>query len=104
MAEKFTKGELVACESYADNGALSHYNFVDENGDIIGFFCDEDAQIKNRMKREKAYANLFAAAPEMYRVLQGICFEKSARICEYAPESCKVCAISKALKKARGEE
>lgn len=40
---------------------------------------------------------------EMYRVLSGICFEKSARICDYAPESCKVCAINKALKKARGE-
>lgn len=41
---------------------------------------------------------------EMHRVLSGICFEKSARICDYAPESCKVCSINKALKKARGEE
>lgn len=41
---------------------------------------------------------------EMYRVLSGICFEKSARICDYAPENCKVCSINKALKKARGEE
>lgn len=68
--EKFTQGELIACESYADNGALSHYTFVDENGDIIGIFCDEDALIKNRMDREKAYAILFAAAPEMYRMLE----------------------------------
>lgn len=52
----------------------------------------------------KANAALIAAAPGMYRALSGICFEKSARICDYAPESCKVCSINKALKKARGEK
>ena len=46
---------------------------------------------------------LIAAAPEMYKTLAGICIEKSAQICDYAPESCKICAINKILKKARGE-
>lgn len=47
--------------------------------------------------------NTRPAEDEMYRVLSGICFEKSARICDYAPESCNVCSLNKALKKARGE-
>ena len=41
---------------------------------------------------------------EMFAVLAGICQEKSAHICQYRPESCKVCQINKVLKKARGEE
>jgi hypothetical protein len=52
----------------------------------------------------RANAALIAAAPDMYRVLSGICLEKSAQICKFAPESCKVCQIRKALKKAGGEE
>jgi hypothetical protein len=50
-----------------------------------------------------ANAHLIAAAPVMYRLLSGICGEKSARCCNYAPESCEVCSIRKVLKKARGE-
>ena len=99
--EKFTPGKLIACESYADNGALSHYNFVDENGDIIGMFCDEDAQIKRRMKREKAYANLFAAAPVMYALLKMIADPTTfmgAKTCEELRT-----AIETVLKKAQGE-
>ena len=101
MTEKFTPGELIASESYADNGALSHYNFVDKDGDIIGLFCDEDAQIKNRMKREKVYANLFAAAPEMYALLKMIADPTTfmgAQTCEELRT-----AIKTVLKKARGE-
>ena len=52
----------------------------------------------------RSNAALIAAAPEMYRVLSGICGEKSARCCNYAPESCNVCSIRKALAKARGAE
>ena len=51
-----------------------------------------------------ANAALIAAAPEMFTVLAGICQEKSAHICQYRPESCKVCQINKVLKKARGEQ
>lgn len=62
--------------------------------------------IRLAMEPEEARANaaLIAAAPDMYRVLSGICLEKSAQICKFAPESCEVCQIRKALKKARWEE
>jgi hypothetical protein len=52
----------------------------------------------------RANAALIAAAPDMYLVLSGICLMQSAQICKAAPESCKVCQIRKALKKARGRK
>ena len=51
----------------------------------------------------EANGNLLKAAPDMFSVLAGICLEKSAKICQYAPESCKVCQIRKAMQKARAE-
>ena len=99
--EKFTPGKLIACESYADNGTLSHYDFVDENGDIIGMFCDEDALIKRRMKREKAYANLFAAAPVMYALLKMIADPTTFMGAQ--TNKALLTAIEAVLKKARGE-
>lgn len=86
MSEKFTPGEWRAeiTRVRFPNGKMMWV----EGGDF-------DTLIAN--------AALIAAAPEMYRTLSGICWEKSAQICKYAPESCKVCFINKALKKARGE-
>lgn len=104
MKEKFTQGELIACESYADNGVLSHYNFVDENGDIIGFFCDEDALIKKRLDREKSYAILFSSAPEMYSVLKEWVDYKTDGGFDALFELEILKSMKKVLKKARGEK
>lgn len=70
------------------------------------FICDlDDGEYHEYSDEEECAANaaLIASAPDMYRVLSGICWEKSAQCCNYAPESCKVCSIRKALEKARGE-
>ena len=45
---------------------------------------------------------LIAEAPEMLNILTGICIEKSAHICWYAPESCEVCRIRKIVQKVQG--
>lgn len=101
--EKFTPGRFRRAFNMSRNGktvrGLSPCRIENEKGDNDAFTVPQKSR-----QEQIANTNLLAAAPEMYRVLRGICFEKSARICNYAPESCKVCAIRKALKKARGEE
>ena len=112
--EKFTPGEWVAHlgimePTFVHTGKEDDY--VDGETPVI---CELHHGIKKKHPgtcimdfdhtEMNANAALIAASPDMYRVLSGICWEKSARICNYAPESCKVCAIRKALKKARGEE
>ena len=96
--EKFTQGEWNIADCRKTPYAGYDYLIVDADRLAIAYIenCSQEEQ--------EANAYLIAAAPEMYRVLSGICFEKSARICDYAPESCKVCSINKALKKARGKE
>ena len=105
MTEKFTPGEweVKSINTHRETAGTIYSTQViaPSAGYIISSIDTKDEKL---LKMIQANAHLIAAAPEMYRVLQGICFEKSARICEYAPESCKVCAISKALKKVRGEE
>mgnify|MGYP003299572483 CR=1 FL=1 len=105
MTEKFTKEPWeisdMSCHDAMDNYTVCFHIGVSSTGEMI---ADCQSDNKADYDRVKANAHLMKAAPEMYWVLQGICFEKSARICNYAPESCKVCAIRKALKKARGEE
>lgn len=102
--EKFTPGEWraeITDHELADTGDyVTEFAVTTEKTGVAQCFDN------SVVSEEEAAANchLIAAAPGMYRVLQGICFEKSARICNYAPESCGVCAIKKALKKARGEE
>jgi hypothetical protein len=100
--EKFTLGEWEIEERQARVGDMELYGFaiLTEKKRICMCQTDDGRNIPQM----KANAALIAAAPEMYRCLQGICFEKSAQICQYAPESCKVCRIGKNLKKARGEE
>lgn len=96
--EKFTLGNWKVSDQREIPNMNYDYSIVDDGGWYI-------AHIENcSLEEQEANAHLIAAAPEMYRVLSGICFEKSARICNYAPESCKVCFINKALKKARGEK
>ena len=62
------------------------------------------AMVGKRHKNAIKNAALIAAAPEMFTVLASICIEKSAHICQYRPESCKLCPIKKAIQKARGEQ
>lgn len=101
MTEKFTPGEWE----------VEEHELAVGNYAMVGFRIRTDSKIicaakSNELKNKpemQANAHLIAAAPEMCRVLSGICLEKSARICNYAPESCKVCAINRALKQARGE-
>lgn len=103
MSEKFTPEELYAGEAYCDNGALSHWDFVNDEGERIGIFVDEDATTIERMKRQEAYAHLFAAAPEMYKFISWLgSVEGQCAILTKDPE-----IVRKAhtiLKKARGEE
>lgn len=112
--ENFTQGEWVAHlgimeptfvhigkeDDYVDGETPVicelHHGIKKRRPDSVGFDFDHS--------EIRANAHLIAAAPEMYRVLSGICGEKSARCCNYAPESCNVCSIRKVLKKARGEE
>lgn len=56
---------------------------------------EEAAKVWNTRPAEDA---LKAELDKCKKVLSGICFEKSAMICKFAPESCKVCQIKKALK------
>ena len=59
---KFTPGPLMVCPAYADNGALSHYELRrEETGELVAEVGDPDAMIN---------VTLYAAAPEMYDVLQ----------------------------------
>lgn len=97
---KFTL--LVASPECADNGALSHYNLCDpDTGEKIGIFCDEDAMIRNTEKREEQYAKLFAAAPEMYEMLERIQdYMTGGPILAKKPS---VEEIAHLLEKARGE-
>lgn len=101
-SEKFTPGEweIEEREMHIKDMHLLGFAIMTKEHRICMCQTDDAENIPVM----QANARLIAAAPDMCRVLQGICFEKSARICEYAPESCKVCAIRKALKKARGEE
>lgn len=94
MSEKFTPGEWVT--------RPGNTTVLDKKGLPIAMVY----RAEYYRSKEESFANaaLIKTAPDMYRVLSGICFEKSARCCNYAPESCKVCSINKALKKARGEE
>ena len=102
MTEKFTPGEWRV-QRYKDDPNFNLYNYL-----IVETVADEPLGIAAMYQRNdiesEANAALISAAPEMYRMLSGICLEKSAQICKYAPESCKVCQIRKALKHARGEE
>ena len=63
--EKFKPEIFEAYEAYCDNGALSHWEFVNDEGEKIGIFCDEEAHTLERMERQEHYAHIFAAAPEM---------------------------------------
>lgn len=92
--EKFTPGEWVT--------RPGNTTVLDKNGNPIAMVY----RAEYYRSKEESFANveLIKAAPPMYRVLSGICLEKSAQICKYAPESCKVCSIRKALKKVRGED
>ena len=68
---KFTPGPLMVCPAYADNGALSHYELRrEETGELVAEVGDPDAMINETYKVEKANVTLYAAAPEMYDVLQ----------------------------------
>ena len=98
MTEKFTPGPWEHCIFGGEAGYP--LIFEKKTGLRIASVFIQNGDCENGI----ANATLVHAAPDMYRVLSGICFEKSARICNYAPESCKVCFINKALKKARGEE
>ena len=75
-------------------GAFSHFVFVDDEGNQIGIFCDENASFCT--EQEKAYAKLFAAAPEMYDLLKQL-YGVLANVPVLQVE------IEKVLKKARGE-
>lgn len=92
--EKFTKGEWGT--------RPGNTTVLDKNSNPIAMVY----RAEYYRSKEESFANaaLIKAAPNMYRVLSGICLEKSAQICKFAPESCEVCQIRKALKKARGEE
>lgn len=92
--EKFTQGEWVT--------RPGNTTVLDKNSNPIAMVYRADYY----RTKEEAFANaaVIKAAPDMYRVLSGICWEKSAQCCNYAPESCKVCSIRKALEKARWEE
>lgn len=96
MSEKFTPEELYAGEAYCDNGALSHWDFVNGEGERIGIFVDEDATTLERMKRQEAYAHLFAAASEMYECVCDALSDLKM------PEGMRD-HFEKVLKKARGE-
>jgi hypothetical protein len=103
--ENFTQGEWraeIEDHSFCDTGDyITTFGIVTGKNQSIAECFDT-----GKINEEEAEANchLISAAPNMYRVLSGICGEKSARCCNYAPESCKVCSIKKALEKARGEE
>lgn len=102
--EKFTPGEWEIEEKEMSCGSMFRYGFqVVCWGKHRRIAYMETGSLGDKEEMQ-ANAHLIAAAPDMYRVLSGICFEKSARCCNYAPESCEVCSIRKALKKARGEE
>ena len=110
--EKFPQGEWRV-EDF-NEWDIAGVFIVDKEDNPIAKMCERFvmtpmpgrnlSQLVESKEEQEAAAALIAAAPDMYRVLSGICWEKSAQICKYAPESCKVCSIRKALKKARGEE
>lgn len=106
---KFTPGPLMVCPAYADNGALSHYELRrEETGELVAEVGDPDAMINETYKVEKANVTLYAAAPEMYDLLEhylGLIQKASEgdtvseqKIFEQSAD------IEKVLKKARGEE
>lgn len=101
--EKFTPEKLFAGEAYCDNGALSHWEFVNDDGERIGIFCDEDALTIDRMKRQEAYAHLFAAAPEMYALLS-MMVSPTIMMSQTMRNDDLRTAIEAVLRKARGEE
>lgn len=92
--EKFTPGEWVT--------RPGNTTVLDKKSNPIAMVY----RAEYYRSKEESFANaaLIKTAPEMYLVLSGICWEKSSRCCNYAPESCNVCSIRKALEKARGEE
>ena len=100
--EKFTPGEweIEEREAHIRNTHMFAFAIMTKEHRICMCQTDDDRNIPQM----RTNAHLIAAAPDMYRVLSGICGEKSAQCCNYAPESCEVCSIRKALKKARGEE
>lgn len=104
MTEKFTRGEWFVEEKSANLHGLTWFGFQVISPEKRKRICYSETDDKKNTPEMQANAALIAAAPEMHRVLSGICLEKSAQICKFAPESCEVCQIRKALKKARGEE
>lgn len=105
MSEKFTPEKLFAGEAYCDNGALSHWEFVNDDGERIGIFCDEDALTIDRMKRQEAYAHLFAAAPEMYEFVKMFTSTAGQFLLSHADNGKEIYNEAvRILKKARGEE
>ena len=100
---------LYLGESCADNGAFSHFVFVDDEGNQIGIFCDENASFCT--EQEKAYAKLFAAAPEMYETLKKVIEWDADNTCSFAKLMASksewhkiVIQIIGVLQKARGEK
>lgn len=111
---KFTQGPLVVCESFADNGALSHYEIRKrDTGELVVEVGDPDSMIRKTYDVEKANVTLYSVAGEMYHLLQAICISsmptddstECGQACKLFPErtTCKGCAIDNTLKRARGE-
>ena len=101
--------KLYLGKACADNGAFSHFVFVDDEGNQIGIFCDENASFCT--EQEKAYAKLFAAAPEMHD-WQSDALAEMRRICPMLGVPCDLRERLEHLiergeeiqKKARGEK
>ena len=105
---KFTPGPLMVCPAYADNGALSHYELRrEETGELVAEVGDPDAMINETYKVEKANVTLYAAAPEMYDVLQHYFDLLEQANTGNAVAECKlfddIALIEQVLMKARGE-
>ena len=104
--EKIVKCDRCGADLRGKCFTMSRFN----TGYICSKCADEERQhpdyqlaveVKRRMKREKAYANLFAAAPVMYALLKMIADPPTfmgAKTCEELRT-----AIEAVLKKARGE-
>ena len=94
MSEKFTKGPWTVGHafSYGDDAALA----------VLNADGDEICNFGNTLLDEEAHANIIAAAPEMYSLLENalVFIEKrgSGPVAEILTR-----AINETLKKARGE-
>ncbi len=100
MSKKFTKGPWKATYDSQLQAAIEIYNTEDR---ILVAVLPDRGTIE-AMSEIEANANLIAAAPDMYEVLECACVKYCIGYAGDSLVKCEDCVILKALRKARGEE